>query len=260
MRYDQYGVPLEPDAETGFDYQKHMAREDLAPGEGMYIEAPAEMVAQMYAKPKPGIQRDVDKDVSKMTAEEREVFQCLEDEEKVDAFENESAGYEELEDDFLMLANEGQPALVEASKEDLLKADEFSNKDVVIVRDEEAEELKRLREDLKKRFGGIIGGTSSVKQPHGILKKAKGGNMMDLDDEDVNGLSGDEDDEEEYDVEEVEEGSKDEELDDDRFQERLENEYAPDQIGDAEGEIEVDEDGMITAEALDDAVNEFIES
>ena len=45
VRYDQYGVPVEPDAETGFDYQKHIARDDLAPGEGMYIEAPPEMVA-----------------------------------------------------------------------------------------------------------------------------------------------------------------------------------------------------------------------
>jgi hypothetical protein len=154
---------LDADAETGFDYQKHLATQDFAPGDGMYIEAPAEMVAQMYAKPKPGIQRDVDKDVSKMTAEEREVFQCLEDEEKVDAFEDQSAGYEELEDDFLMLANEGQPALIEASKEELSKAtDEFSNKDVVFVVDEEAEELKRMRAELKKRFGGIIGGTSSV--------------------------------------------------------------------------------------------------
>ena len=49
--------------------------------------------------------------------------------------------------------------------------------------------------------------------------------MMDLDDDEVNGL-----DEEEYDVEEVDdkEGSQDEELDDDRFQERLDNEYADD--------------------------------
>ena len=80
---------------------------------------------------------------------------------------------------------------------------------------------------------------------------------MDLEDDEVNGL-----DEEEYDVEEVDdkEGSQDEELDDDRFQERLDNEYADDQIGDAEGEVEVDENGIITAEALDDAVNEFIES
>lgn len=45
VRYDQYGVPIEPDAETGFDYQKHIASEDLAPGEAMYIEAPPEMVA-----------------------------------------------------------------------------------------------------------------------------------------------------------------------------------------------------------------------
>jgi hypothetical protein len=36
---------MEPDAETGFDYQKHIATEDMAPGEAMYIEAPPEMVA-----------------------------------------------------------------------------------------------------------------------------------------------------------------------------------------------------------------------
>jgi hypothetical protein len=245
---------MDPDAETGFDYQKHIARGDLAPGEGMYIEAPPEMVAQMYAKPKPGIQRDVDKDISKMTPEEREVFQCLEEEELADANEDDDdAGYEELEDDFLMLANEGKPALIvednKAIKED--RTEEYSNKNVVFVRDEEAEELKRIREELKKRFGGLIGGTSTAintaTTTKGILK---------------NKQEDEEDEDEEYEEEEVDdvEGSQDEELDDDRFQERLDREYADDQIGDADGEVEVDENGIITAEALDDVVNEFIES
>lgn len=58
-----------------------------------------------------------------------------------------------------MLANEGQPALVPEDKSKV--EEEYTNKNVVIVRDEEAEELKRIREDLKKRFGGIIGGTIS---------------------------------------------------------------------------------------------------
>ena len=217
VRYDQYGVPMEPDAETGFDYQKHIATEDMAPGEAMYIEAPPEMVAQMYARPKAGIQRDIDKDISKMTQEEREVFNCLEEEEQVDAFEGQSAGYEELEDDFLMLANEGLPALVEDKHVPAQTGDEYSNKNVVIVRDEEAEELKRVREELKKRFGGIIGGTgtaSILKNKANVEKAAKDESF--------------EEDEEEYDVEEVEEGSQDEELDDERFQERLENEYADD--------------------------------
>ena len=49
-------------------------------------------------------------------------------------------------------------------------------------------------------------------------------------------------------------------MDDEKFQERLEREYADDQIGDAEGDIELDENGFLTKEALDDAVNEFIES
>jgi len=152
-----------------------------------------------------------------MTQEEREVFNCLEEEEQVDAFEGQSAGYEELEDDFLMLANEGLPALVEDKHVPAQTGDEYSNKNVVIVRDEEAEELKRVREELKKRFGGIIGGTgtaSILKNKPNVEKPAKDESF--------------EEDEEEYDVEEVEEGSQDEELDDERFQERLENEYADD--------------------------------
>jgi hypothetical protein len=101
VQYDEYGVPLQPDQETGFDYQKHIVTDDLKAGD-MYIEAPPEMIARMYAAPAPGIRRDIDKDPSKMTAEERDVFQCLEEEEF-----DEDHVYEELEDDFLFLANEG---------------------------------------------------------------------------------------------------------------------------------------------------------
>lgn len=62
----------------------------------------------------------MDKDPSKMTREELEVFKCLEEEEAVDAQgEDASAGYEELEDDFLMLANEGKPALEETEESEL---------------------------------------------------------------------------------------------------------------------------------------------
>lgn len=101
-----------------------------------------------------------------MTPEEKAVFQCLEDEEFVD---DGDAEYEELEDDFLLLANEGKPALVEApSSSDAEEKDgesaereEFENKGVVFVRDEEAEQLKAMREELKRRFGGIIGGRAT---------------------------------------------------------------------------------------------------
>lgn len=75
-----------------------------------------------------------------MTKEELEVFQCLEEEEEIDAHgDDASAGYEELEDDFLFLANEGKPALEEAREEDLKKA-EYTNKNVVIVENEEDED------------------------------------------------------------------------------------------------------------------------
>lgn len=57
-----------------------------------------------------------------------------------------------MEDDFLFLANEGKPALevveTESSKGDDGK--EFENKGVVIVRDEEEEQLKAMREKYKK--------------------------------------------------------------------------------------------------------------
>lgn len=62
VQYDEYGVPLQPDPETGFDYQKHIVTDEMKPGD-MFIEAPAEMVERMMAKPW-GIRRDIDKDPS----------------------------------------------------------------------------------------------------------------------------------------------------------------------------------------------------
>ena len=49
-------------------------------------------------------------------------------------------------------------------------------------------------------------------------------------------------------------------MDDEKFQERLDREYADNKIGDVDGDIEVDENGVITQEALYNAVDEFIES
>jgi hypothetical protein len=93
-----------------------------------------------------------------------------------------------------MLANEGRPALEEAKEEDFAKA-EYINKNVVIVENEEDEDQKALRlmrEQLKKKFGGIIGMSDKI-AAGGILKKPK------KFDEDGEG----DDVEEDYDVEEV---------------------------------------------------------
>lgn len=62
---------------------------------------------------------------------EKAVFNCLEDDE---------GEYEELEDDFLFLANEGKPALVaeeisDDEKEKEMNGD-FHNKGVIIIKDE----------------------------------------------------------------------------------------------------------------------------
>ncbi len=57
-----------------------------------------------------------------------------------------------MEDDFLFLANEGKPALVEIAS-DKEQSKEFENKGVVIIKDEEEEKLKALREKYKKQLG-----------------------------------------------------------------------------------------------------------
>ena len=55
--------------------------------------------------------------------------------------------YEELEDDFLFLANEGQPALIpqDAADDD---DQEYENKGVIHVKDEMEERLAQMREAL----------------------------------------------------------------------------------------------------------------
>lgn len=61
--------------------------------------------------------------------------------------------YEELEDDFLMIANEGKAALISVETDSKNVKDdqrEYANKGVVIVKDEEEEKLKAMREKYKK--------------------------------------------------------------------------------------------------------------
>ena len=53
-----------------------------------------------------GGRRDVDIKVEKMNEEEKAVFGCLEDEKNV--FDG---AYEEFDDDFMMMLNDGKPAL-----------------------------------------------------------------------------------------------------------------------------------------------------
>ena len=151
--------------------------------------------------------------------------------------EDDQGVYDELEDDFLLLANEGKPAL--ELVEETLTAEqskvaanaaivEFENKGVVIVRDVVEEQLQAMRAQLKARFG--------------MVKKAEG----ELEEEESNDES-----------EEDDKLPEDDECEDKDFEKRLEDEYADDQIGDVDGEVE--QTDLISKEMLDEAVNEFIE-
>lgn len=79
-----------------------------------------------------------------MTQDEKEVFDCMQDED---------GDYEELEDDFLLMANEGKPALQEDEKDEEKGQEEnedqeYENKDVYII--EKDEEEKEAEERLKE--------------------------------------------------------------------------------------------------------------
>lgn len=61
-QYDEYGLPKD----DGFNYKQFIVTDDMKPSD-MYIEAPPEMVEQMYIRT--GYNRDVDKDFNTMTEE-----------------------------------------------------------------------------------------------------------------------------------------------------------------------------------------------
>lgn len=100
-QYDEYGLPKD----DGFDYNKFIVTDEMKPTD-LFIPAPPEMVERMMFRA--GYNKDHDKEFKDMTEEEKAVFLCMEDP---------VGEYEELEDDFLLLANEGKPALVEAESD-----------------------------------------------------------------------------------------------------------------------------------------------
>lgn len=74
-----------------------------------FVSASGEQLEKALAiqrKLQPGRKKDVDKKIEDMDDEEKAVFDCLEDEENV--FAN---AYDELEDDFILMMNDGKPAL-----------------------------------------------------------------------------------------------------------------------------------------------------
>jgi len=63
--------------------------------------------------------------------------------------EDDEGEYEELEDDFLFLANDGKPALIKDSEINDEEEDEYDNKDVVFV------EGNLLDEEVEERLAGM---------------------------------------------------------------------------------------------------------
>lgn len=109
------------------------------------MEASEEQLRKvLYPK---GEKLDVDKEVKDMNAEERAVFNCLQDEDNFSA-------YEDIEDDWIIEANEGQVAVVpvEQEQDDEPEEEEGANKDVHVFEDKElmTEEEIEMEEYRKK--------------------------------------------------------------------------------------------------------------
>ena len=93
--------------------------------------------------------KDIDKKIEKMNDEEKAVFDCLEDEQLVH-----EGAYEELDDDFILMLNDGQPAieLAKEMKPPMLDPT-HENAGVEVVKDE-AHEM--MIPDYKERMADVI--------------------------------------------------------------------------------------------------------
>jgi hypothetical protein len=94
-----------------------------------------------------------------MNEEEKAVFNCLEDEKNV--FEG---NYEELDDDFIMMLNDGKPALEqfgEIEKPPVLDP-EHENAGVIIIEEEKGEEgisgglMEHMIPNYKEKMADVI--------------------------------------------------------------------------------------------------------
>ena len=110
MRYDQWGyrIPDTPVKQED-DFRQFLEKENDDAGFQFFAanEEQLEKALAMQSEPVfKGGRKDVDKNLAEMTEEERAVFDCLEDEKNV--FDG---NYDALDDDFIMMLNDGKPAL-----------------------------------------------------------------------------------------------------------------------------------------------------
>ena len=97
--------------------------------------------------------KDIDKKVGKMNVEEKAVFDCLEDEKLVH-----EGAYEELDDDFILMLNDGKPALELASEmkpPPMLDAN-HDNAGVEVVKDEDLEDHGMMIPNYKEKMADVI--------------------------------------------------------------------------------------------------------
>jgi len=135
--YDEFGIPVD-----GYDYYKHIAE----PGSGG--PATFAFVAEYDIAPETAV--DIDLKPNQMNAQQREVLAALE-------YEGADNAYEELEEDFMTMANEGLPCLVvKESKTEVKKGKTEAKKDKKIS------EITTDKSELQDRVAAMKKGAEPI--------------------------------------------------------------------------------------------------
>lgn len=95
-QYDENGMVVN----DGYDYSQHVVKK---------VEGELLCKVDIQEDERPQVTMDIDYDPEEMTAEQKEVFEALQ-------YEGDEAIYDELEDDFVLIANDGEECFIQPKK------------------------------------------------------------------------------------------------------------------------------------------------
>ena len=161
VRYDQFGVKLDPSTKEEEEAKQFIADADDTEGFSKFVPANDglyQKAMEMAMEPKfHGGRKDVDKKIEDMNDDEKEVFNLMEDELNI----KEETGA--IDDDFILMLNGGIPALehVAAEKKRRANASGEDNTGVIVFSDENAPpesvgEHPMMIPNYKEKMAGVI--------------------------------------------------------------------------------------------------------
>ena len=223
VKYDILGNPItsELKPENKDDIRNYLAKDGddagftyVAPND----EQMSKVLEQLESAAFVGGRKDVDLKLEKMNEEEKAVFDCMEDEQNVH-----EGAYEEFDDDFMMMLNDGKPALELAKemKPPPILDPTHENAGVEII-EPEVVEHEMMIPNYKEKMADVIAMLDKQNEIRKTMKIEK------IDEKQAMKI-------EKEAIKAVNQGALDE-----VFKSFMDNEYKDEQIGDLEGDEGVD--------------------